>query len=115
MQMAGIYDPSLHDANKASLQLLLDPHAAMAPFFGSLGFTTMEEANVRSLLDYDDTGGELDMLRPEERVPDAILRFLKVASKRAYALRTFAHRERSSLLASLTKRNNAPIKAHADF
>jgi hypothetical protein len=44
------------------------------------------------------------MMHPRERIPDAILLFLKAANKKAYALRAKAHKDRAALLNSILER-----------
>jgi hypothetical protein len=43
-------------------------------------------------------------MHPMERIPDAILLFLKAANKKAYAMRSKAHKERAALLNSILEK-----------
>jgi hypothetical protein len=112
MQMANVYDDARHNPDKASRMLLDRPIEVVHNFCGALGIASAE--HIIDLLGCDDIGyGGLEMMQPGERIPDAILLFLKAATKKAYAMRAMAHRERVALLNSVwegqTKRSAACI------
>lgn len=106
MQMANVYDDARHNPDKSSRMLLDRPIEFVQHFCGALGFDAEEEAPIIDLLSCDgcsDDGG-LEMMHPSERIPDAILLFLKAATKKAYAMRAKAHKERSALLNAILEK-----------
>ena len=109
--MANVYDEARHNPDKAARTLLADPIGVIDRFFGPLGFEPEEEAPIIGLLSCDDLSCDdlscdscLDMMHPMERIPDAILLFLKAANKKAYAMRAKAHKERAALLNSILEK-----------
>jgi hypothetical protein len=115
MQMANVYDEARHNPNNAARMLLTNPVDVVQQFFGPLGFDAEEEAPIVDLLScndlhYVDDYDGLEMMLPGERIPDAILLFLKAANKKAYALRAKAHKERAALLNTiLEKQTNRSV------
>jgi hypothetical protein len=115
MQMANVYDDARHNPDKAARTLLTNPMDVVQQFFGPLGFDAEEEAPIVDLLScndlhYVDDYDGLEMMHPRERIPDAILLFLKAANRKAYALRAKAHKDRAALLNSiLEKQTNRAV------
>ena len=112
MQMANVYDEDRHNANTTAAMLLDKPTEIVQQFFGPLGFDAEEEAGIVDLLNCDDLCHDedcLEMMQSKERIPDAIMLFLRTATKKAYALRSKAHKDRFALLnaimAKQTKRS----------
>ena len=102
--MANVYDDARHNPDKASRMLLDRPIEVIQQFCGALGFEAEEEASIIDLLDCDCGDDGLEMMHPRERIPDAILLFLKAANKKAYAMRAKAHRERAVLLNAILEK-----------
>ncbi len=100
MQMAKVYKDCLHNAQEATMLLLSNPQDVMSSFFGPLNFDVEEEANIISLLNFSEDD-DLDMMRPSERIPDAIMMFLKLPTQKSYVLRRLAHQRRLALLGDI--------------
>lgn len=100
--MANVYDEARHNPEKAARMLLDNPIDVVQQFFGPLGFDADEESTIVDLLSCEDLHHDgLEFMHPRERIPDAILLFLKAANKKAYALRAKAHTARAALLNSI--------------
>ncbi len=102
--MANVYDDARHNPDKSSRMLLDRPIEVVQHFCGALGFEVEEEAQIIDLLSCDGCSDDLEMMHPSERIPDAILLFLKAANKKAYAMRAKAHKERSALLNAILEK-----------